>query len=78
MSLRGTPTVVLLLPPSTTIVTITAAILATTASAPAETAMMTLRRFPRRRCPSGPDATAEEGAVGGPVHARDLMISGAT
>jgi hypothetical protein len=49
--------------PGTTTVTITAAIPATTASAPAVTAMMTFRGFLRRRCPDGPDVTAGKGAV---------------
>src|SRR5271157_566520 len=55
----------------------TAAIPATTASAPAVTRMMSFRRFPRRPCldgldtldrpdgPDGPDATAGKGAVEG-------------
>ncbi len=41
----------------------TTAIPATTASAPAVTAKMTFRRFPRRPLPDGPDATAGKGAV---------------
>jgi hypothetical protein len=49
-----------------TTVTITAAIPATTASAPAVTAMMTFRDFLGRPClddPDGPDVTAGKGAV---------------
>jgi hypothetical protein len=52
--------------PGATTVTITAAIPATTASAPAVTAMMTFRGFLRRPYldgPDGPDATAGKGAV---------------
>lgn len=53
-------------PPGATTVTITAAIPATTASAPAVTAMMTFRDFLGRPClddPDGPDVTAGKGAV---------------
>ena len=65
----GTKPVEFAFPPGTTTVTITAAIPATTASAPAVTAMMTFRDFLGRPCPDDPDdpdgldVTAGKGAV---------------